>query len=425
MTSASIRTRTKWVRRAPEHHERVHPIRPNDWDNAGNQGAAPAPPRRDDPGAPDLERTRPGLLHPLCGTDLSTLTAALARNGPINPTRLPQVLICIAAALCRWPCSIVERAWVAARLRTQPPMPAPLFIVGHWRSGTTHLQNVLNCSPIFGSVSPVAVGLPWDMLGLGTLLRPLLEQALPPYRFVDRVAVGLDSPQEDEIALANMQPLSYYHAVYFPRCFSEHFRRGLLLEGCSPAELELWCRRHRYFLAKVSLDQGGRRLLVKNPVYTSRVSLLRAIWPDAQFVHIHRDPRRVFVSTVHYFRTLLARLALQDYDHVDVEQLVLESYPQIMNALLEQTVSLPEGRFVEVAFEEFERDPINQLERIHERLGLPELKAARPRFEEYLRRVRGYAKNRYSPSPESIRRVERCWASFIARWGHPAGGFSN
>src|SRR5512133_192469 len=104
-----------------------------------------------------------------------------------------------------------------------------------------------------------------------------------------------------------MQPLSYYHAIYFPRRFAEHFRRSVLLEGCSAAELELWYRRHRYFLAKVSLDQDGRRLLVKNPVYTSRIGLLSAIWPNAQFVHIHRDPRRVFVSTVHSFHTLLAR----------------------------------------------------------------------------------------------------------------------
>jgi omega-hydroxy-beta-dihydromenaquinone-9 sulfotransferase len=271
----------------------------------------------------------------------------------------------------------------------------------------------------------VAVGLPWDMLGLGALLRPLFRRVLPADRLVDRVAVEPDSPQEDEIALANMQPLSYFYAVYFPRRLAEHVARGLLLEGCSPAELELWSRRHRYFLAKVSLDQGGRRLLVKNPVYTSRISLLRMIWPDAQFVHIHRDPRRVFVSTVHFWRTLLAWLALQKYDHVDVERLVLETYPRIMSALLEQAAGLPPNRFVEVAFERFEREPMNELERIYERLGLPGLEEARPRFEAYLRRVRSYTKNRYNPAPETIRLVERAWAPFVTLWGDPAGGFSD
>jgi hypothetical protein len=359
-------------------------------------------------------------LHPLCGSDLATLSAALLRNGGISPNRLPQIAVALLAVLARWPFSAAERAWVAARLRLQPSMPAPLFIVGHLRSGTTHLQNTLSRAPGFGCISPVALGLPWDMLGLGAVLRPMLKHALPSDRFVDKVRVALDSPQEDEIALASMQLLSYYHAVYFPRRFDEHFRRSLLLENCTAKEVRLWRRRHRYFLEKVSLEQGGRRLLVKNPVYTTRISLLREIWPDAQFIHVHRDPRHVFVSTVHYFRALLARLALQPYAHIDVERVVLDSYPRVMNAMIEQTAALQANSYVEVAFERFEREPLAEIERIYARLDLPGLRQARPRFEAYLQSVDGYRKNSYYPAPETISQVERAWAPFIARWGNPA-----
>ncbi len=366
----------------------------------------------------DARRPRAGLLHPLCGSDPATIFTALLRNGRISPNRLPQIAIVLIAVLARWPFSAAERAWVAARLRLQPSMPAPLFIVGHLRSGTTHLQNTLSRAPSFGRISPVALGLPWDMLGLGAVLRPVLKHALPSDRFVDRVSVALDSPQEDEIALASMQLLSYYHAVYFPRRFDEHFCRSLLLENCSAKEVRLWRRRHRYFLEKVSLEQGGRRLLVKNPVYTTRIRLLREIWPNAQFIHVHRDPRRVFVSTIHYFRALLARLALQPYAHIDVERVVLDSYPQVMNALIEQTAELPANCFVEVSFERFEREPMAEIERIYAHLGLPGLQQARPRFETYLQSVRGYRKNSYHPAPEIIRQLERAWAPFVARWGN-------
>ena len=91
----------------------------------------------------------------------------------------------------------------AGLLRRSAPMPPPLFIVGHWRSGTTHLYNVLSRSPAFGYVPPIATGLPWDMLGLARLLRPLLERALPPERFVDSLPVrpelaagGRDRPRQ-------------------------------------------------------------------------------------------------------------------------------------------------------------------------------------------------------------------------------------
>ena len=68
-------------------------------------------------------------------------------------------------------------------------MPSPVFIVGYWRSGTTHLHNVLSQAPQFGYVSPLAAGLPWDVLGIVRALRPLLERVLPSDRYVDNVQV--------------------------------------------------------------------------------------------------------------------------------------------------------------------------------------------------------------------------------------------
>ena len=49
------------------------------------------------------------------------------------------------------------------------------------------------------------------MLTLGRWLEPLLLKTLPSERFIDNVPVMPDSPQEDEIALANMTEPSFYH----------------------------------------------------------------------------------------------------------------------------------------------------------------------------------------------------------------------
>ncbi|PWC52635.1 sulfotransferase [Azospirillum sp. TSO22-1] len=365
-------------------------------------------------------RWLPSTDHPLYGCDALTLLTVLARNGGVDARHLPTLAVAAASALLRAPFSLAETAWVAWARRRGAPLPAPVFILGHWRSGTTHLYNLLSRDPQFGFIPPVAVGLPWDMLGLGAVLRPLLERALPERRYIDNVAVRPDSPQEDEIALANMSPLSFYHGLYFPRRFDENLRRGLYHEGCSPAETERWRRRFVHFLGKVALSQGGRRLLIKNPVYSARVAMLREIWPDARFIHIHRDPRAVFVSTVHFYRTLLDKLALQPHGHIDVEQVVLDHYPRIMQALLDDTAGLPADRFAEVAFETFERDPLAEAARLYRTLGLPGHEAVEPRFRAYLAGVRGYTKNRFLLSDAGRERVERRWAPFVARWGEPA-----
>ncbi|WP_431861282.1 sulfotransferase family protein [Azospirillum sp.] len=368
----------------------------------------------------EQSRWLPSTDHPLYGCDALTLLTVLARNGGVDARHLPTLAVAAASALLRAPFSLAETAWVAWARRRGDPLPAPVFILGHWRSGTTHLYNLLSRDPQFGFIPPVAVGLPWDMLGLGAVLRPLLERALPERRYIDNVAVRPDSPQEDEIALANMSPLSFYHGLYFPRHFDENLRRGLYHEGCSPAETERWRRRFVHFLEKVALSQGGRRLLIKNPVYSARVALLREIWPDARFIHIHRDPRAVFVSTVHFYRTLLDKLALQPHGHIDVEQAVLDHYPRIMQALLDDTADLPADRFVDVAFETFEREPLAEAARLYRTLGLPGHEAAEPRFRAYLADVRGYTKNRFQLSDAGRERVERCWQPFVARWGEPA-----
>lgn len=360
----------------------------------------------------------PQLFHPLCGSNPATLLRLLTSNGPLALNRVPHVLTALTAVLLRSPFSLAERVAVPFIRRRHGPMPPPVFIVGYWRSGTTHLHNVLSQAPRFGHVSPLAAGLPWDVLGIVRALRPLLERVLPSDRYVDNVRVTPDSPQEDSIPLSNMLPLSYYHGLYFPRRFRQHFRRGVFFEGCEPKEIEQWRRALLYFLEKVSIEQGGKQLLMKNPVYTGHIARLQKIWPQAKFIHIYRNPYVLLPSARHFFTRLFPELALQPHDDVTVDELILESYPRMMHALLSDARALPPASFAEVRFEDFEAAPMRELERIYQTLGLADFEATRPRFQAYLARVRGYRKNRYPIDTRDIALVEQHWRAFIERFGY-------
>ena len=358
-----------------------------------------------------------GMKHPLMGADLATLVRALARGGA--PSREGRALVAAAlgSAIGRLPFSLAERGWTALRTRADSA-PAPVFIVGHWRSGTTHLYNVLSRDPRFGYVTPLATGMPWDFLFLGGLLRPLLERLVPSERLIDRVAVTPDAPQEDEIALASMQTLSFYHGIYFPRRIEEWFDRGVFFDGASEAEIARWCVRMRHFMAKLERAQPERRQLVKNPVYTARIALLRSLWPEARFIHIHRNPYVVFQSTRNFYRKLLPALSLQHHDAVDIDELVLSRYPRMMQRLVDDWAELPPERAIELRFEAFEREPLAETERIYRTLGLEGFDAARPAFEDYLATVDDYRKNRYTFARADLDRVEERWWPFIERWGY-------
>ena len=356
------------------------------------------------------------MAHPLSGANIGTLAAVVRRAGP--PSKLGAGVLIALAALARWPFSTAERLIMESRLPEPANMAPPVFILGHWRSGTTHLYNIMTKSGAWGFVPPVATGLPWDLFGLAKAFRPLLERALPKHRYIDKIPVTPDSPQEDEIAIANMSPLSFYHGIYFPRAFSDFLRRGLFFDGCSEEEIAAWKQRFVYLMRKLSLYQDHKPLLIKNPVYTGRLSMLAAMYPDAKFIHIHRNPYEVFVSMRNFYRKLLAEFALQGYDHVDIDETILSVYERMMTAFLRDAESLPAGRLIDLRYAELDERPLESVEAIYTALELPGFVEARGKFEAYLASVRSFEKNRFVCSGEAAEKVERRLGKFIGAWAY-------
>ncbi len=355
-------------------------------------------------------------MHPLYGSNLRTLHAVIRQSGGLGPAQWAQMALFAAAAIGRSPFSAYERRQVARKLAAAPPMPPPIFILGHWRSGTTHLYNILSRAD-FGYVPPLATGLPWDFMELGALLRPLLERALPEHRYIDNVPVRPDSPQEDEIALANMTPLSFYHGLYFPGNFQHFFQRGVFFEGCSKDEIEEWKQTFLYFMNKLHLT-FGKRLLIKNPVYTARVSLLRELYPQAKFIHITRNPYEVFVSMRNFYNKLFKQFALQSYDHVDIDDVIFSTYTRMMNTLHADIAALPASQYIDLRYENLDADPIGQIRLIYDQLELEGFVSAKPHFEAYLASITSYKKNRFTLTPEIADTIERHWAPFLKRFGY-------
>ncbi len=362
-----------------------------------------------------MNRHHPGLQHPLLGARVELLLALLTRHA-IPARHWPLFGVFLLSAIARLPFRGIDT--IRLRLSPKEPLEPPVFIVGHWRSGTTHLHNLLGQSPAFGHISPIASGIPDEVLSLGTWLKPWLERALPLDRQVDRVAVTPNSPQEDEIPLANQQLLSVFHALYFPRQFQRLFDQAVFLTDTPPAQIERRDHCMQTFYRKIARHQGKRRLLIKNLVYTAQVDRLRRIWPDAKFIHVIRNPYTVFVSTKHYYHRLLPTLALQDYRRLDIEQCILSDYPRLLACWDAAVRHLAPNQWIEIRYEDLVQQPMVVLAEIHQRLELPDWASARPRIEHYLQSLRGYRTNRYRLDPSTRQRIEAAWGPFIERWGY-------
>lgn len=360
------------------------------------------------------------MAHPLCGANVGTIAAVVRRAGP--PSKPLSGAMIALSVLARWPFSTAERIFIERRLPARADMAPPVFILGHWRSGTTHLYNIMTKSGAWGYVPPVATGLPWDLFGLARTFQPLLERALPEHRYIDNIPVTPESPQEDEIAVANMSDLSFYQGIYFPSAFSEFIERGLFFDGCAQKEIDGWRERFIYLMRKLYLHQGEKPLLIKNPVYTGRLAMLREMFPEAKFVHIHRNPYEVFVSMRNFYKKLLKEFALQDYDHVDIDETILSVYERMMLALERDAAGLPHDRFIELRYADLDRRPLESVEAIYGALNLPGFDAARGDFERYLASVKSFEKNRFAYSDEAAAKVESRLGYFLRKWAYERPG---
>lgn len=356
------------------------------------------------------------MAHPLSGANIGTLATVVGRSG--LPSHVGEGAMIGLAALGRWPFSAAEKLVMESRLPAIDDMPPPVFILGHWRSGTTHLYNIMCQSGEWGFVPPVATGLPWDLFGIAKVFNPLLERALPKHRYIDNIPVNPDSPQEDEIAIANMSEVSFYHGIYFPKTFAENVQRGLFFDGCSTADIRGWQKQFTYFLRKLYLHQGEKPLLIKNPVYTGRFKMLREMFPGAKFVHIHRNPYDVFLSMRNFYQKLLKEFALQSYDHVDIDETIFAVYDRMMRAYEADAAEVGPDQLIELRYDELDAAPLEAVEKVYEGLGLPGFEAAKAPFERYLGSIKSFKKNQFAYSDEVAGKVERRLGTFIEKWGY-------
>lgn len=357
------------------------------------------------------------LTHPLGSSRFANLVQMVARYG-CEPRYLPRLAGVGLQSLIRQPGFWYEALRYSGRINKQPVPIAPVFVIGHWRSGTTHLQNLLSRDPQFASVTLREAAMPLDFLTLGRLIETSFDKSIPEKRLMDNMTVAANSPWEEELALASTSPLSFYHVSFFPNGNERIFRDSILFNSGDPELVERWQRDYIWFLKKVSLVLPKKRILLKNPANSARVNLLLKLFPGARFIHIYRDPYQVFRSTVHLYYEAQKEWGFHAVDRKAIVAHVLSSYPLLMQAYVDQRASIPPGRLAEVRFEDLEADPIVTLGKAYADAGITGFEEAIPCFEAYLKSVRGYKKNAHSLIPEERATVGQQWAQWFDNLGY-------
>jgi omega-hydroxy-beta-dihydromenaquinone-9 sulfotransferase len=290
----------------------------------------------------------------------------------------------------------------------------PLFVLGHWRSGTTYLHNLLATDTQFAYPNIYQVLNPHTFLSTERYSKILFIS--PKTRMMDNVGLNAGVPFEDEFATCGTLRSPFLTWV-FPRG-GEQYNRYLTFRDLPRQEIAEWTAALTLFYKKLTWKYD-RPLLLKSPPHTSRIRLLLAMFPDARFIHIHRNPYTVFQSTQRQAQVSLRTMGLQRLDVRHIDALVIQRYQIMYDAFFEERPLVPGNRFHELSFEELEKDPVGQVRRIYDHLNVPGFDAMRPSLQRYVDSNANYRKNRYPSLSPSLRdEIARAWQRNFDQWGY-------
>ncbi len=316
-------------------------------------------------------------------------------------------------------CWLLQEAFWRHRI-VRTPMPTdPVFILGHWRTGTTFLHELLIRDPRHTYPNMCQCMEPNCFLMVENFMRRFMPFVLPKRRPMDDLPTGWDRPQEDEFALCMMGQPSFYTHIAFPNHRPTDFD-ALDFRGFSDEQQSRWGKALAWFLQRVSYVNPGKRLILKSPPHMARIPALLRQFPNARFVHICRDPYRVYPSTLRLWKALSVNHTLQVPDDRLAEEVVSEAGRRLYAAYEIGKKQIPAGRLCELRYEDLMANPLAEIERIYRSLELGDFNLARPAVAQYLAEHRDYQPNASAISDDVKAKVDHTWPDIVKEVSYSA-----
>ena len=347
-----------------------------------------------------------------------SLALRLGRRYGVDRRYIPRYLGMILTDLGFAPFRLWQSLAYGRRIERAEIHPEPIFLLGFWRSGTTLLHNLFAVDPQWGYISTYQAALPDVFLAGQGGLRRMLSSALPETRGIDNIPVDFGMPQEEEIALMCTSGLSPYVSLVFPRTANETLEYLFIGESADAAERERWRAAYLHLLKAATLAMDGKPLIIKSPSNTSRVGELLDMFPRARFVYIQRNPYDTLRSYIHLLRLMNAWHALQDIDFDELLLRQVKIYRRMALAYREQRAQIPDGRLIEIKYEDLDVDKFGQMRSIYDALGLSGFDETAPQLTEYLESIADFQKNPSQVSDQAIRAVNEYVPFLVTDYGY-------
>ena len=312
--------------------------------------------------------------------------------------------------------NILQQAFYGGRIRRTEISQPPVFILGHWRSGTTYLHELMVRDESFTYPNTFQCFAPYHILLTEWIFTRYMGFLMPRQRPMDNMAAGWLHPQEDEFALLAMGAPSPYRRMAFPNRSAPDLE-WLDMSSVDDRKLRRWKKSLDLFVRLLTY-RDKKRVVLKSPPHTGRIQVLAEMFPGARFVHIVRHPYAVFPSTRRLWRSLDYVQGLHRPKNEHVDDYIFDCYERMYGGFHKQRESIAPEHIVDVKYEELVQNPVSELERIYDHLDLGDFAKVRGKIEGHVRSQKDYKPNQHELEPEIEARIQQRWADYFDRYGY-------
>lgn len=351
------------------------------------------------------------------GMTFPVLMSLLIKNGfQVSPSRLNILLTSLIITPINSCLASLTRLKYAARLRKVTPDPAPIFIIGHWRCGTTYLHELMMLDPSLFTPNSLQCFSPSYFPLVDRFFYKYMNWLIPKTRFFDQVTMGWTRPQEDEFALLALGAPSPYIRIAFPNTSSSS-ELSVDVDDYSPSARQRWVRKLTFFLRILQI-RDRRRPVLKSPTHTARIKILSQIFPKAKFIHIVRDPRKFIPSTKRLWQSLYTGHSFQSGPYPRLDTTILSQFTHMYNCFNRDVSSLAPDRICQIRYEDLVSDPIASMRSIYESLKISEFSLIEPLLKDYLQSLPPYKTNKFTPDSSFVSRIEQTCSQYMSTYGY-------
>ena len=308
------------------------------------------------------------------------------------------------------------------KIRETPVTLDPIFIIGHYRSGTTLLQKLLASDKRFGFLNYYDALFPNTSMLMGKRMKPVLQAIIDFFKiknpfFHDTVLPLSEADEEDDYLINKGSAYSAYWGLIFPRRWkewlngSEQFSREEYLKG--------WKKEYLSAVKFITFRNNGKQLVLKNPPNTERIPYLLEMFPQAKFIFIYRNPYVLFYSIRNMWkRAILGFYSVQKLTDDELDEIVFGHFDYLMEKYEKDRHLIPEGNLCEVSYEELKADPSGTIQKIYSLLDIPDFEKTTGDLLSQIESEKAYSNFRYIFDPLTLQRIGEKWAGYISRWNY-------